>query len=270
MAIIVTCPGCRKSFSVRDEFAGKKGPCPKCKTIISIPAADKTVKVHGGEAFSTGGRNAAGVLVLKPIKRLQSRFSPILALQIAGGVLVAFVIAWFLGGLFRASLVMRCLALLVITPPLAYGPYFFLRDSEAIAYIEVHELKIRTALCSVSYLLLWAGFAIFAHYMTNAFGTELWIWLAAAIPFIAAGIMMGGACYNLETGDGALHFMFYLLVTLGLAMTAGVSFTDEPKPLQLETPTQTAPQVPGQKAKAEKEPVAAPANPDQIPEDPRK
>src|SRR5258708_6764900 len=37
MPIPVTCPSCKTSFTVGDQHAGKKGPCPKCKGIIAIP-----------------------------------------------------------------------------------------------------------------------------------------------------------------------------------------------------------------------------------------
>ena len=38
MSVSFQCPSCAKSLSVRDEFAGKKGRCPGCTTIIAIPA----------------------------------------------------------------------------------------------------------------------------------------------------------------------------------------------------------------------------------------
>ncbi|MEC8508925.1 MAG: MJ0042-type zinc finger domain-containing protein, partial [Planctomycetota bacterium] len=34
MSIRVTCPGCHARFNVSDQFAGKSGPCPKCKKTI--------------------------------------------------------------------------------------------------------------------------------------------------------------------------------------------------------------------------------------------
>ena len=34
MAIDVTCPSCHTRFQVSDKFAGKSGPCPKCKNTI--------------------------------------------------------------------------------------------------------------------------------------------------------------------------------------------------------------------------------------------
>ena len=36
--IQLTCGGCRKTLSVADEMAGKRGKCPKCKTTLIVPA----------------------------------------------------------------------------------------------------------------------------------------------------------------------------------------------------------------------------------------
>lgn len=33
----VVCPGCRKSFNVKDEFAGRSGKCPACGAVLTIP-----------------------------------------------------------------------------------------------------------------------------------------------------------------------------------------------------------------------------------------
>jgi Zn-dependent protease with chaperone function len=38
MAISVTCGQCRHSLQVKDELAGKRGKCPKCQTVIEVPA----------------------------------------------------------------------------------------------------------------------------------------------------------------------------------------------------------------------------------------
>jgi predicted Zn finger-like uncharacterized protein len=37
-AMLVTCPNCQSKIRVPDAAAGKKGKCPKCATVISIPA----------------------------------------------------------------------------------------------------------------------------------------------------------------------------------------------------------------------------------------
>jgi hypothetical protein len=38
MAIRVVCANCTSKFDVRDDLAGRYGPCPKCKRRIDIPA----------------------------------------------------------------------------------------------------------------------------------------------------------------------------------------------------------------------------------------
>ena len=101
MAILVVCPGCKKSFNVDDKFAGKTGPCPKCKTKITIPEKQAEVKVHAPEEFSGGGRGVTGKLALKPIARNEARLKPAM-MAVIGGVVVAAV-AWALVVRFVAA-----------------------------------------------------------------------------------------------------------------------------------------------------------------------
>lgn len=45
MPIQLSCPECLKSFKIKDEMAGKKIRCPKCKTaVIEVPAASSAEK----------------------------------------------------------------------------------------------------------------------------------------------------------------------------------------------------------------------------------
>ncbi len=69
MPIQVTCPGCLSRFSVSDKYAGKKGPCPKCKKEIVVPDKSQQVVIHAPEA--AGPKDSKGVAVLKPIRRKQ-------------------------------------------------------------------------------------------------------------------------------------------------------------------------------------------------------
>ena len=41
MAIKVLCPGCRTLFTVSDKFAGRTGPCPKCKAPFLVEKITK-------------------------------------------------------------------------------------------------------------------------------------------------------------------------------------------------------------------------------------
>ena len=65
MPINVTCPGCLKRFSVADKFAGKQGPCPKCKKIITIPKKEDQVVIHAPDHSEAGAVGAGGRHVLK-------------------------------------------------------------------------------------------------------------------------------------------------------------------------------------------------------------
>lgn len=56
MPIDVTCPGCRKAYSVPDERAGQRFKCKACGTAVSVPA-DEWGYNSGNSAF---GGNAAG------------------------------------------------------------------------------------------------------------------------------------------------------------------------------------------------------------------
>ena len=73
MAILVVCPTCKSRFQVSEKFAGKQGPCPKCKAVITIPRVEDEVKIHAPEEYAGGGsvaaKDASGRAVLKPISR---------------------------------------------------------------------------------------------------------------------------------------------------------------------------------------------------------
>ncbi len=100
MPIPVICPSCKGRFQVSEKFAGKQGPCPKCKFTISIPKLDEQVKIHAPEEFSGPGgvaaKDAQGRAVLKPIAREKSRIQPIVLIAAAAAALVAVVAALLL------------------------------------------------------------------------------------------------------------------------------------------------------------------------------
>ena len=53
MAIDVTCIKCHTRFQVSEKFAGKSGPCPKCKNTIKIPELKDQVVIHAPEVSGT-------------------------------------------------------------------------------------------------------------------------------------------------------------------------------------------------------------------------
>ncbi len=218
MAITVVCVKCRTRFSVNEKFAGRTGPCPKCKATIRVPTPKEQVKVHGVEEFSSGGRDAAGKLVLKPIARTETKVEPVQVVAIAGAVLGVVVLSWLGGGVLARSMVVCTLGLLVISPPLAVAAYTFLRDDEKEPY-RGRELLVRAGVCALGYVLLWGAFSYFAVPLLTG---DLWQWLFIIPPFLAIGGALPTLSLDLAFGDGVFHYTFYMLVTLGLRWIAGM------------------------------------------------
>jgi predicted Zn finger-like uncharacterized protein len=44
MALEISCPGCKSALRIREEHAGKRLKCPRCSTVISVPASTDTVE----------------------------------------------------------------------------------------------------------------------------------------------------------------------------------------------------------------------------------
>ncbi len=220
MSILVVCSSCRTRFQVDEKFAGRSGPCPKCKTVIKIPTKKSEVTIHGGEDFSTGGRDAAGQLVLKPISRKEARLDPVTAVAVGGGALVVLFITWMAGQAVQQYLAVRLVGLLLIAPPLVVGAYSFLRDDELEPY-RGRDLYLRTAICTLVYVGLWGVFAYVVG--RGAISGELWSWFFVAPPFFVIGALAALACLDLDFSSGALHYTFFVLVSLLLGWVAGLS-----------------------------------------------
>ncbi|MGA2621802.1 MAG: hypothetical protein ABSF26_29730 [Thermoguttaceae bacterium] len=221
MSILVVCPGCKKSFQVHDKFAGKSGPCPKCKATIRVPAKAEEVKVHGGEDFATGGRSVEGKLVLKPIGRTQVQIRPLVAGAFAAAAAVVVGLAWAdrWVGLLQ-SLPLRALGLLVISPVLVLAAYTFLRDDELEPY-RGRELYLRIAACAAVYLILWAGLGYVRPYLSP---DEIWQWVIVVAPLEGIGTMAACLALDLEPGNGCCHYTFYLLTTVLLGWIGGLGW----------------------------------------------
>jgi hypothetical protein len=225
MSILIVCPGCKKSFQVQDKFAGKSGPCPKCKTTIQVPKKSEEVKIHTPEQFGKGGRSTTGELVLKPIARKQVRFQPVVAAGVAGAVVCLFVLTWAAGSMgLVQNLAVRALGLLALSPVLVVAAYTMLRDDELEPYRGM-PLYIRSAACAAAYVVLWALYV----YVRNvvAPGSEIYMWLLITAPFVVLGSLTAWMSLDLEPGNGFFHYLFYLLVTAALAWVGGLGWVWE-------------------------------------------
>src|SRR5947209_19819323 len=128
MAIDVTCIKCHTRFQVSEKFAGKSGPCPKCKNIIKIPDKADEVKIHAPDDF--GPKSTTGMPVFKPIARTETRLTmPQIAL-IVGSVLVVLIVAIVIRVQFHGKHVPTLIPILgsvILGPLLAFATYTFLR-----------------------------------------------------------------------------------------------------------------------------------------------
>jgi hypothetical protein len=231
MPISVVCPGCKKRFSVSDKFAGQKGPCPQCKTVIQIPSKEEEVVIHAPEG--AGPKDSKGTAVLKPILREETRFNPKIAVGIAVGVVVIFIAAWVIGSSYKPDpatknaphqipLFWKALAALALAPPLVFSAYTFLRNDEFEPY-RGRELWIRVLACGTVYAVLWAVFGYLPSWIGMKKGFEVFELMYVVPPFIAAGAFAAYVSFELEMMMCVLHFVLYLIVTVLLRVTAGMN-----------------------------------------------
>ncbi len=228
MAILVVCPGCRKRFQVSDQFAGRTGPCPQCKTPIRIPTKEEEVKIHAPEEFAGGGRSNKGTLILKPVSRVDVQFSVKGACAIGGAALVVAIATLILrrSGLIAdpsalSSILIKAVGLLLVTPPLVVGGYAFLRDDELEPY-RGRELYLRVGAVAVVYVILWGVFSQVGPTVIQP--DELWTWLFVVPPLLVVGALAGLAALDLDFGSGALLYAFYVIVTVVWRALAGLGW----------------------------------------------
>jgi hypothetical protein len=223
MAIQITCPGCLKRFKVSEKFAGQKGPCPACKTVIQIPKKGEEVVIHGGEEFDHAGRDTQGKVIGKPILREQTDFDATVAGAVGAGSLVTVIVAAILGynGVFQDSMLLCTIGLLAISPPLAVGGYKFLSNSEELRPYRGKWLWIRAGICALVYVVLWG---IFGYAAENFLTGEIWEWILLVAPILVAGGFVGLICFDFDFASGFLHYSFYVVVTIILRWLVGLDW----------------------------------------------
>lgn len=226
MAINVTCPGCMKRFSVDDKFAGKTGPCPKCKVQITIPKKEDEVIIHAPEHSEAGAIGAGGRHVLKTYKRKDTKFQPLVFTAVAGFVLVALLVALVARSAGMHETWLKVLAAVVLGPPLAWGSYTFLRDAEFEGHNGLN-LVLRAIACGLVYALMWG---IYTFLATQFFGPtaltkglEIWQMVVLLVPVFAAGTLAAYASFDLDPGSAFFSCAMYFAITVVLRLVAGMS-----------------------------------------------
>jgi hypothetical protein len=229
MPIPVVCPSCKARFTVSDQFAGRTGPCPKCKQPIKVPTpAAKAVVIHEPEA-PVASSTGTGKAPTAPIKRRDKAVPMRAFLLTAGGAIACVGIAVVLpviypspsGGGGSAVAIPAWLFLLgafaVAVPTVILG-YAAVRNRELEPYTG-RPLLTRALACAAVYASLWGIRGLIPAEQT----AEMWQWFAIGPLFVAAGGLAALATLDLEPGNAAVHFSFYVLFTALLRWLAGLT-----------------------------------------------
>jgi hypothetical protein len=216
MAIKVLCPGCRTLFTVSDKFAGRTGPCPKCKAPITIPATSvKEVKIEGPEEEAArAGRGPTAPIVFEehPIPR---------AAYVAVGVaaVASLLMALIAGRLLKPDDLpgwLLAAAAFAVAMPACWIGYEIVRDRNLAPY-RGRPLFIRTLACAAVYAALWGVKGFLPPDLTN----DMWPWVYLGPPFFFAGALAALAAYDLDWGTGVAHYSLYVMFTALLRWLAG-------------------------------------------------
>ncbi len=219
MSIRVTCPSCHTRFNVSEKFAGKEGPCPKCKKIIRVPDATEEVKVHEREV---GPKDSKGRAILKPIARQETKVSNVQMTLIIAGIVTFLVLALVMRLMISPADFPQWLLMLsaiAIAPATAYAAYTFLRNQE-LGIIPRDELIKRIGVCSIVYALLWFAMPLAAFAFNDQY--EMGSWMVALAAMLGIGGATGMFSMDFDYLFGLIHYGLYLVVCLLGRIIAGI------------------------------------------------
>ena len=219
MPIQVVCPGCKSRFTVSDQFAGRTGPCPKCKRPITIPQpAAQAVTIHEPEPPTTSSRGS-GRMPTAPIISTEQPVSWLHFALVGGGAIACLLtagiglIAWQPGQAPTWALATAAIALAF---PCAAIGYRLARDRELEPY-RGRPLAVRVTICALAYAAVWGVRALVPAEMTS----ETWQWLYITPIFFGLGGLASFATLDLDWGAATAHFSLYVLITALLRWLAG-------------------------------------------------
>lgn len=214
MAISVVCPGCYTRFQVHDRFAGKRGPCPKCQTLIDIPK--EQLVVHASDEFASGGKTVKGRAILKPLTRMNTGFKSRDIMLGGLGAIVVFAMAFVLGleslglGLALRNII-GIVGLFLVAFPLVLFGREVLQDPDDLTETTQREILKKSALCAVAYAVLWICFEFLAKYM-SADSVFIWVYL---VPFAFFSLIAAHIIFDFDFARGLLlYFVFFTPVVL--------------------------------------------------------
>jgi hypothetical protein len=215
MPIQVICKGCRATFTVSDKFAGRTGPCPKCKQPITIPQPIKDVTIHGPEEEA----KVPGRAPLAPIEFVEHSLPVTAYVAVGVGAVATMLLAFVAGRAFGPGGVPSWLAGAVgcaVAWPLVWVGYDMVRDRNLEPY-RGRGLLVRTLACAAVYAALWGVKALLPAEVT----AEMWPWVFLGPFFAICGGLAALAALDLDWGTAVAHFSLYVIFTAVLRWLAG-------------------------------------------------
>jgi len=219
MPIQVVCSSCKARFSVSDQYAGRTGPCPKCKKPITIPATPvQKVTIHEPEAPVTSSAGT-GRTPTAPIRRVEKPISQSVVIASVAGTLATVLAtglsrwAWGPGHLPIWLLATGAIGLSLPCVRLGYA---LMREKELEPY-RGRSLLVRVTICAAVYAFLWGVKSFVPPEMT----AEMWQWVYIAPLFFGAGALAALATLDLDWSAGVAHYSLYVIVTALLRWLAG-------------------------------------------------
>jgi hypothetical protein len=213
MPIPVICPGCKARFNVSDQFAGRTGPCPKCKAPIKIPKpAAQSVTIHEPDA-PVASSAGTGKAPTAPIKRRDKPVRVSALIWAAVGAVACMGVAAVLPLVFSPngtestipSWLLLAGAFAVAVPSVTLG-YAAVRNRELEPWRGSAFAK-RALACAAVYALLWGLRGLLPSEQT----AEMWNWFYLGPLFMVAGGLAAFATLDLDWGNAMVHFSFYVL-----------------------------------------------------------
>jgi hypothetical protein len=226
MPIPVTCPGCLTRFTVSDKYAGKTGPCPKCKKQLLVPDKSQEVVIHAPE--SSGPKDSKGVAVLKPLKRAEFKLSRVELIVAAVLTVLSIGLAVFgRVGFAEPPIWLLALGVLVLSFPLAWIGYTFFHDDELAEYSGTERLT-RVGICAAIFAASWGLYWFLAFYMGNKTLADVdsLQFAGFVVVMFIVGTLGSLAAMELEIGQSLMHYSMFFGVTFILAMTVGLQLAE--------------------------------------------
>jgi len=220
MSIQVVCTGCKTRFSVSEQYAGRTGPCPKCKKSITIPKpAVESVVIHEPERVA-GPATAPGAIPLRPLPK---RDRPVPLVRIVGAlaaILSMLIGSWVAGRAWGGGgppWIIQGLAALIVAIPCVLMGYAMVRNRDLDPW-RGRDLITRVAICAAVYAGLWA----IRGFLPDETVQEMWQWFVVGPFFVFAGALAALASLELDWGPAVVHYSFYILVTASMRWLAGL------------------------------------------------